>query len=81
MTRTIVGLALFVCANAWAGVQLTRAINRLQPQAPGRLHAIAAGYFAKKEWFTDEGWRYRNRAVMWNSLSVVVVAVVFLWPT
>lgn len=78
--RLILAVSLFIAANIAAGVELVRALRNLRPNAPSKFAVLASGYFAKREYFTDEGWQHRRNSINLTSLSVIPVVIAIMWP-
>jgi len=78
--RYVTAVLLFVAMNIWAVYEMTKALRNLRPEAPSKVSVLVSGYFAKREHFTDQGWRHRNNAIMLNTLSPAPVIVAIMWP-
>jgi len=74
-----VPLALVVIFVALSGYHTAVAMRALAPEVDGAFFKVLArGAFAGRQYFTERGWRHRNRALLYQGLSLVAGVVALL---
>ncbi len=75
-TLLTIGVELFVAINVIAIYHSVQAVRHLNAQLPGAFgEFLKRGPFARKEVFSERGWRHRNMAIAIHSLAFFVAAV------
>lgn len=79
MSTTQIGIILFWVSNAVAIGYAIAALRNLNPHHPNAAtQFFARGAFAGRNIFTSKGWAYRNRALFFHWLGLVLAIMCFL---
>ena len=79
MRTDYIALIAFAGLNIVAFYHVFVAMRKTRPDvADARARFVLLGTLAKRELFTEEGWRHRNLAILFNVLSFVVGGLVLV---
>ena len=79
MRTDYIALIAFMGLNIVAFYHVFVAMRKTRPDiTDARARFVLLGTLAKRELFTEDGWRHRNLAILFNVLSFVVGGLVLV---